>query len=71
MMILAKDARGIAKSMGGDVFSVTWSRVGSLEPPMTGRVRPSTLILQADETRPYIVGYMPEAIYFITHDWDD
>lgn len=41
--IVAKDAKGVRKSLGGDVFTVTWRRAGCLDPPMTGRVRPSYL----------------------------
>ena len=40
---MARDARGIRKSLGGDVFKVSWVILGGNEAPMIGRVRSSTV----------------------------
>ncbi len=37
-LIAAKDAKGVRKSLGGDVFTVSWTRAGRTEAPMTGMV---------------------------------
>ena len=37
-LIAAKDVKGVRKSLGGDVFTVSWTRAGQKEPPMTGLV---------------------------------
>ncbi len=38
-LIAAKDAKGVRKSLGGDVFTVSWTSAGRQETPMTGLVR--------------------------------
>ena len=42
-VIVARDAKGIRKSLGGDVFKVSWTNLDGSETPMIGRVRPSTI----------------------------
>lgn len=36
MAFVAKDAKGFQKSLGGDVFTVSWARAGDDEPPTFG-----------------------------------
>ena len=36
MAFVAKDAKGFQKSLGGDVFTVSWARSGDDEPPTFG-----------------------------------
>ena len=38
-LIAAKDAKGVRKSLGGDVFTVSWTTASRREAPMTGLVR--------------------------------
>ena len=38
MAFVAKDAKGFQKSLGGDVFTVSWERAGDDEPATFGRV---------------------------------
>lgn len=37
MAFVAKDAKGFQKSLGGDVFTVSWSRAGDDEPATFGK----------------------------------
>ncbi|KAK9829410.1 hypothetical protein WJX72_005680 [[Myrmecia] bisecta] len=37
-MLIAKDAQGVQKSLGGDKFTVQWSLIGDAAPPITGKV---------------------------------
>lgn len=41
---LAKDAKGFQKSLGGDVFTVSWQRLGQDEPATTGTSTPFPLL---------------------------
>jgi hypothetical protein len=38
-VIVAKDVKGVRKSLGGDIFKASWLRVGSSEPAISARVR--------------------------------
>lgn len=37
--VVAKDQKGVRKSLGGDTFALSWTRAGSGDPPHAGRVR--------------------------------
>lgn len=37
MAFVAKDTKGFQKSLGGDVFTVSWERAGDDEPATFGR----------------------------------
>ena len=37
VVFVAKDAKGFQKSLGGDVFTVSWERAGDDEPATFGR----------------------------------
>lgn len=36
LTIVAKDAAGVCKSLGGDVFTVSWQRAGDAQPATAG-----------------------------------
>jgi len=38
VVFVAKDAKGFQKSLGGDIFTVSWQRAGQDEPPTTGKI---------------------------------
>ena len=37
--VVAKDQKGVRKSLGGDTFALSWTRAGSGDQPHAGRVR--------------------------------
>ena len=37
--MVAKDQKGVRKSLGGDTFALSWTRAGSGDQPHAGRVR--------------------------------
>jgi hypothetical protein len=37
--VVAKDQKGVRKSLGGDTFALSWTRAGSADQPHAGRVR--------------------------------
>ena len=39
-VVVAKDGKGVRKSLGGDTFALSWTRAGADEPPHAGRVSP-------------------------------
>ena len=54
-VIVAKDVKGVRKSLGGDVFKASWLRVGGSEPAVSARVRPIT---QRLSPKPYSLGQL-------------
>ena len=40
--VVAKDGKGVRKSLGGDTFALSWTRAGAGEAPHSGRVRIKT-----------------------------
>ena len=36
--VVAKDQKGVRKSLGGDTFALSWTRAGSGDQPHAGRV---------------------------------
>lgn len=51
-MIVAKDAKGVRKSLGGDVFKASWVRVGGTEPAVSARVCPITQLSSPKSLNP-------------------
>ena len=36
LIIVAKDAAGVCKSLGGDLFTISWQRAGDAQPATAG-----------------------------------
>lgn len=36
LTIVAKDAAGVCKSLGGDIFTISWQRAGDTQPATAG-----------------------------------
>jgi hypothetical protein len=40
LIVVARDAAGVCKSLGGDIFTVAWQRAGDAQPATAGGGRP-------------------------------